>query len=362
MTLLEVAKKAGVSTTTVHRVLRGKRDVSPKTIKLVRGIMKDIGYEEAERQTNGGDSISAHFKTGCIGLVLVEKPVELLKIPMFVKLLTEIEQALAAYHLLVTVMQISDPEKDYPMLSEERLDGLLILGEPKSKLLRTKLRCMHSVGLLSSEHFDDSSFDWISSDFKSRGRQVVRYLQEQGHRRIAFLNPMPGHMGFEETGYHFQVEANKAGVQATMLVSEKQPEPAYWTDQSGRAKVSQLVEKFIQIPGKDRPTGIHVVNDEIAVSVYREMEQRGIKIGRDVEIISSGNHEEFLSRMNPRPATMDLNIGEISRRAVEKLIYRIKNPDAQAGITVLVPPRVVPAKVCFEGGEKNLGISSGDQR
>lgn len=344
MTLHEIAKEAGVSTTTVHRVLRGKRDVSPKTIELVRSVMKDIGYpKEAKEQANGSDSISSYFKTGCVGLLLVEKPVELLKVPLFVKLLTEIEQALAEYNLLVTVMQIADPEKDYPMLSEERLDGLLIFGEPHSKLLRKKLESMHAVGLLSSEHFEDSRFDWVSSDFKSRGRLAVRYLLERGHRKIAFLNPMPSHMGFEETGYHFRQGASKAGAQLTMLVSEKPYEGIYWTAQNGQAYIEKLVDKLIQIPAEDRPTGIHVVNDEICVSVYEEMKKRGIKVGKDVEIISCGNHEEFLSRMDPRPTTMDLNVGEIARRAVGKLIYRVKNPDALAGITVLVPPRVITA-------------------
>ena len=344
MTLHEIAKEAGVSTTTVHRVLRGKRDVSPKTIELVRSVMKDIGYpKEAKELANGSDSISSYFKTGCVGLLLVEKPVELLKVPLFVKLLTEIEQALADYHLLVTVMQIADPEKDYPMLSEERLDGLLIFGEPQSKLLRSKLESMHAVGLLSSEHYEDSKFDWVSSDFKSRGRLAVRHLIEQGHRRVSFFNPMPNHMGFEETGHHFQLAAKKAGADVTMLVSDKPFEGIYWTAQNGHDLIEELVDKFAKMPSEDRPTGIHVVNDEICVGVYDEMKKRGIKVGRDVEIISCGNHEEFLCRMAPRPATMDLNVGEIARRAVEKLIYRVRTPEALAGITVLVPPRVVRA-------------------
>ena len=342
MTLQKIAKEAGVSTTTVHRVLRGKRDVSPKTIELVKSVMKEIGHpKEVKKGAFSSDLMSDHFKTGCIGLLLVEKPLELLKVPLFVKLLAEIEQALAEYHLLATLMQVSDPEKDYPMLSEERLDGLLIFGEPQSKLLRSKFESMHAVGLLASEHFEDSKFDWVSSDFKSRGRLAVRHLLERGHRKIAFLNPMPGHMGFEETGHHFLLAANKAGAQPTMLLSDEPYEEIYWTAQYGQAYIEKLVDRFVDIPAEDRPTGLHIVNDEICVGVYEEMMKRGIKVGRDVEIISCGNHEEFLFKMNPRPATMDLNVGEIARRAVEKLIYRVKTPDALAGVTVLVPPVLV---------------------
>ena len=100
---------------------------------------------------------------------------------------------------------------------------------------------------------------------------------------------------------------------------------------------------MMQIPQQERPTGLHVVDDEIALSVYHELKKIGVKPGVDIEIISCNNDEEFLSKMDPRPATMDLNVDEIARRAVDKLIYRIKNPDALAGITVLVPPRLVPA-------------------
>ncbi len=342
MTLQKIAKKAGVSMTTVHRVLKGKGEVSPKTADRILKIIRDSGYSKQP----GSQVINNHFhksffKTGSIGVLLVHLPVELIKVPLIAKLISEIEKKLASYELMMTVMQISGAREKYPMITSDRLDGLILLGDHTSDFLRDRFQSMHAVGVLGTEHDDLAWADWVSSNYQLRGRLAVKYLQERGHRRVAYFNPMANHLGFVEVGLEFNVCALRAGLEPIVLRSEQIFPGRMWRDIEGQVFVRELIDRFMAIPMEKRPTGLHVANDEIAVSVYRELKKRAIEPGRDVEIIACGNDEEFLVKMEPRPATMDLNVPEIARWAVEKLIYRITNPDALAGITVLVPPRLV---------------------
>lgn len=344
MTLQQIANEAGVSTATVYRVVHGGRHVSARTLDRVKRAIKENGYYPSSRKINNGDGngyVQNHFTKGSVGVVLADKPLEAFKVPFFAKLLVEIEEALSGYQVHSSIILVSDPDRDYPLLNNDRLDGSLLIGEPKAKQVRHKLAEMPVVGLFSSEHHEECSFDWVTPDFKSRGRLAINYLCKRGHRRLAFFNPMPDHMGFEESGIFFRLAANKTGAEVTMLVSEKPYAGTYWTNDVGRDRIIELVERFIKMPVECRPTGIYVVNEEICVNVYEEMQKRGIQIGNDVEFVSCGNDEEFLRKMDPRPATLDLNLPEIARRAVEKLIYRIKNPNAVSGITVSVPPRLV---------------------
>ncbi len=345
MTLQEIAKEAGVSTTTVHRVLKGKRDVSPNTVKLVNEIMKKVGYP---KPANGYDSLDGHysgdfFKTKCIGLLLVGLPAELLKVPLFIRLLTEIEKALTDRGFIMSIMHLPNPEKLHPMISTDRLDGTFVFGHVPSKLLQSKLKEIHTVGLLGSEHYVEGWADWITSDFRIRGQMALKYLQERGHKRVAFLNPMRQHLAFREVGFSFYLTAEQEGLQVTLLEAVEAFPSRMWDANKGKSIVEGLVDQLVSIPERQRPTGLHVVNDEICINVYKSLRKRGIEPGKDIEIISCGNDEEFLSQMNPRPATMDLNVGEIARRAIDKLTFRVKNPDALLGVTVSIPPKLIPA-------------------
>jgi len=90
-----------------------------------------------------------------------------------------------------------------------------------------------------------------------------------------------------------------------------------------------------------RPTGIYVVLGEITEVVYEELALRQIKVGRDVEILTTGHEASELSLLEPQPATLDLNIEELASRAIEKVLCRINNPDAPFGTVTWVPSTLV---------------------
>src|SRR5205085_7188100 len=105
-------------------------------------------------------------------------------------------------------------------------------------------------------------------------------------------------------------------------------------------EAERMVDQFLA--ADPRPTGVFVPVDRVSVRVYRHLERRGIKPGRDVEIVSCDNEKELLSLMHPAPVSIDLNRNTIARLAVERLLWRMKYGVASPRVVVTVTPTVGP--------------------
>jgi LacI family transcriptional regulator len=89
-----------------------------------------------------------------------------------------------------------------------------------------------------------------------------------------------------------------------------------------------------------RPDGLFVSQDVEAIGLYPMLVQRGIRPGRDVQVISCNNEQSGLAMLSPRPATIDLGTDQIGRWAVTRLVNRIARP-SEPPIRMLIAPRLV---------------------
>jgi DNA-binding LacI/PurR family transcriptional regulator len=65
----------------------------------------------------------------------------------------------------------------------------------------------------------------------------------------------------------------------------------------------------------------------------------GIRIGRDLEIISCNNETSLLAGLEPRPVSISIQPETIGKKAVEQLRWRILHPDEESQITIEVSPK-----------------------
>ncbi len=338
MTLHHIAQKANVSITTVHRVFSGKGDVHPETAKKILKIAKEVGYTPTIRKTGTRNHPESHFKTGIISLLLAGLPIEFLELPQNLKILSYIEQSLKSYDLLLSVTH-KENENIANLISSNRFDGLILMGDIPPDL-KQEVENFPCIGILGSNYIE-AGIDWVLPDYRARARMSIDYLINNGHRNIAFFNPIKEHYGFQEVGREFQWVAEQKGVEARIFSSSYQNETNFWKPELGRHIVQNMIEELLSIPASNRPTGLFVANDELAMDVYYELHNRNIEIGKDISIISSDNVDIYLKRISPRPATIDVNYAEIAQLAVERLIKRIQNPELAMGIRILVPQKLI---------------------
>jgi len=349
MTMQEVAKRAGVSVMTVSRVVNGFPRVAADTKEKVRSAISEVGYVPA----NGKCKFAPYGKTGDVGLVLIGTTLEYLKLPLHSTIISNIEKELSEKGFRLILIQVPDVNRLPESLDSSRLDGALVIGGRfVPRALRPRLKQLNSVMILGSygrNQHKDCWVDWIGTDYYASGRLAAEYLVKRGHLRIAYLNPMPSHPGFQEVALGFEDYARTKEAEVLQLIDGPDKDIRKWDRQKGKAVIESLVERFLSVPREKRPTGMHIANDEVCSEVYPILAQKGVGIGRDVEIISRGNEGPFLSALHPRPATIDLNPEAIAHSAVSNLMYRMSQQKEAAFAQTIIAPRVVAGETEWLG-------------
>ena len=334
-TVRDVAKKAGVSVGTVSNVCNGQQGVSAETADKVLRAVKTLGYEPRRGRRRGDQE---GIRTGLLGLLYVGLPQELLQLPFYARFVSCLEPELARRDLHMILAHMPDRHALPPHLPIRNMDGAFLVGNPGHNIRRTFQR-LHVIRVLGQPR--DWS-DWVGTDARKHGKMAAEYLLERGHRRLAFLNPDRAHTVSAELGRSFQETVGLHGMEASMLVAQrKYDQPYFWTTQRYRQMVEELLPAYFALPAEERPTGMYVANDQTTMVTYQVLQEHGVKAGVDIEIISNDNDEPFLAGLTPRPATIEPDFAEIARRAVEKVLYRIKYPDAPVGAHTYICPHLV---------------------
>ncbi len=337
MTLKQVAQEAGVSDTTVARVIDKYPHISEDVEKKVRAAMDKVSYTPRRRHKK------RKIHTGYVSLLLMKWSREYLKQPLMAQIMAGVEKNLAENDMQLVLTQAVDPGKLPPMVTPERLDGVLVMGQA-SVQIQPALQKLNAILMLGGPHYPGNDYwaDGIGSDYSACGIMAAEYLIKKGHTRLAYIEPTANHGGYQEIGWSFRAAAQRHGLNPLTLTSELTTnEAGIWDRSLVRETINELISALAKLPEDERPTGMHVPSDEITVFVYNALLANDLTPGADIEIISRRNQEMFLSQLNPRPATLDLDADEMARRAVEKLLYRIERPKAPQGARELVPPKII---------------------
>jgi len=336
MKMKDIARKAGVSEASVCLALNGHPRVSQAMSQKVLKVAKDLGYKHQNRRRAKS---SRGIRTGYIGLLYVGLPAELTRSPFFIRFVSSLESHLSGEGLQLLLAQVPDPNELPKNIRASRMDGAFLIGRDPDPAIMRDLEEIHTVGVFGRPRPD---LDWVTTNASQHGRLAGEYLLGRGHRRLGFLNPDRAHNVFAEYGRAFQETLASHGVEASMLIAqEAHPDRAFWTRRHYREVIEGLLRGYFLTPAQERPTGMYVANDEIALVTYQVLADHGVRGGMDIEIVSNDNDESLLSVLTPRPATIEPHYDEIAGRALGKLLYRIEHPDAPPGAQLLIPPKLI---------------------
>lgn len=343
MSIVEVAKVAGVSHSTVSRVINNRPGVSPKAASDVRRAMKKIGYTPPARRRGPQSQKSDGLHTRTVAALLVGAEIDLMRTPLVASIVHAVERQLAEHHLSMTFGQVP-PDGKFPAgVSKSSIDGLLLFGQVPGPALTAKLEAFPTVWLLSKRGKYVDWGDRVHPDNEQVAQLAVDYLFERGHRRMAYLNPSSTtHTAFAERGTAFVQLAEAKGGTATILQrNSAQSDLPMRVVQNviDNRMIDQLVKEFLEIT--PLPTGLFIPADIVTAMVQSSLLRYGIRVGKQVEIISCNNDASALAGLNPLPATIDLRPNVIGSRAVDQLLQRIKHPMELSRTDIRVAPRLV---------------------
>jgi DNA-binding LacI/PurR family transcriptional regulator len=107
-----------------------------------------------------------------------------------------------------------------------------------------------------------------------------------------------------------------------------------------RTRLEALVDRLLAL--KPRPTGVFVPADMTVAALHPMLLARGIDLEREMVLVSCNNEWPFRVGLHPRPAVIDIQASAIGRRAVQRLLGRIRNRE-ETRVKVLLAPMLVPA-------------------
>jgi LacI family transcriptional regulator len=181
-TIVEVARLAGVSTSTVSHVLNGTRNVEPHTRQKVLDAIEQTGYRQ--------DALARALRrsrTDSIGLVVSDAGE-----PAFAEMVHGVEHAAAAHGLtLILANSAEDPEREkraVQTLLERRVDGLILARcAASSAEIDVHLAAETPPVVLLDRVFDGVPCDQVGADNRESMRRLVEHLLRAGHRRLLLV-------------------------------------------------------------------------------------------------------------------------------------------------------------------------------
>jgi len=346
MSVVEIARLAGVSTATVSRVLNNHPSVRPETSLQVRKVLEDIGYRRPLIRRGPKLGRRGGWRTGNIAVMAIgDQNHTRFRIPVFAAALAGIVRAARDHELNVIIDDVPDLESLVPALRDRQIDGALIVVPvmPDSAArVRDALDVMSddvAIVRFMGETIGPSSVDHVGPDNIAVGAMAERYLGSHGRRELAYVTTQPTWDMNRVRAMGFIAAASRTRTVPTCyLLSDDPLEASYYGSRVVRCTTSdELAERLTG--ASEKPDGIFFSRDADASLIYPLLVQRGVRVGHDVSVISCDNDDVRLAMLNPRPMSIDLAADEIGRRAMLRLVGRMRKP-SEPPLRTLVAPRL----------------------
>ena len=320
VTIKDIARRVGVSHTTVSRALRGNSLISDETSERIRQVAHEMGYQPSA----AARSLKTN-RSQVLGVI-----VSSLDDPFFSEILQGIDDSAqeSNFSLFIAASQHNQnrERKIVQTMMEHRVDGVIIcstsFGAEQGRQLLNYGFPTVVVNNQSAENFRYS----IYHDDIDGSRQVTRHLIELGHRRIAYLgNSISGRTTLDRLS-GFRQEMESAGFPI--------PDEYIHAVPGGGAEHGMAGgEYFLNLPV--RPSAIVCFNDLMATGVLKSVHQHRLEVPADISVTGFDNIN-FSSYTDPPLTTFDQPKRFIGMEAARLLLGLLDSmPDADEKVTIL---------------------------
>lgn len=326
VTLKDIAEEAGVSISTVSRVINDDQEspVNEETKQRVWKYVKTLGYSKSSKS-----SVSSK-KTKEIGLIFNMTP-DIYNHPYFSVILTAIENEIKerGYDLAFSLSE-SDIQKRstrHQIISSD-LAGIIVVSDFIEEELLNDLKEKFKNLVFIDSYKKDLYRDIILVEREKAGYDLTQYLIDKGHRDIAFIG---GSFAEKETP-DFYHEKRFLGFKKAMHDNNLEWKDEWIIDGSWEKEPAYIAAQKL-LKQKELPTAIFVASDQMAIGIMRAIHEEGLTIPEDISIISYDNID-MAAYTNPPLTTMNIPKTAIGKLAVKRLIERIEGLDEDLDIPI----------------------------
>nr|WP_154325020.1 LacI family DNA-binding transcriptional regulator [Pantoea sp. 201603H] len=326
ITMLDVAKKAGVSKATVSRVLAGNSYVSKTTRDRVFKAINETGYRPNLLARN-----LATQKSQSIGLVVTNT---LYHGPYFSELLFQTATMTEKYGRQLILadgkQNAQDERQAIEFLLDLRCDAIIIYPrfltiDELDEIIGRHDRPIMVVNRKLKRHQQNC----VYAEHQRYSCSAISYLIAQGHREIAFITGSAGSPTSDSrlAGYKQALQLNNIPFQKERVIE------GAWTPESGHAAGQQLLQRNIAF------SAVVASNDDMAIGAANAFTHAGIKVPQEISLLSFDDIP-MASFFTPALTTVHVPVAEMIKNTLERLVNMLDG-DTVSPLTIFAGDLIV---------------------
>lgn len=330
ITIYDIAKEAGVSPSTVSRVLTNSANVREEKKQKIQNIIDKYNFKP-----NALAKGLANTKSNTIGILAAD-----IRNPYYADLFVAVEQAAREKgYTVVLCNSLGNYETEKELLEkllEQKVDAIIQLGGQVDKLssgedyVELANQVMASVPMVVTGKLDGTRAHVVRIDAMVAMELLMNHLIGLGHSKIALIGGRKNVLSTFEKYQRYKLILKENMIEYDpKLVSE---DSGYNFD-SGYEKMKEMLESGVQ------PTAVIAINDFSALGVLKCLNEKGLRVPEDISLVSYDN--TFMASMcNPRLTSADYNYTEFGKKLVDTAVSLI-NGEKVGNVRMVTPTLVV---------------------
>lgn len=304
----QLAERLDISIGTVSRALNGRPDVNEETRKRVLEAAAEFGYvpNQSGRSLRQGT-------TNAIGFMIESGNAGDNGDNFFLGVVDGVQSVLSRHHLDLVVLPCpteEDPAQYVQRIVARRLVDALIISATHRRDARIEFLNKARIPFVAlGRSGTNGDYPWLDLDFEDVVNRAVDRLVAAGHRRIAVGVPSNDiNLGFVYLdGYKAALARHGIDFEPGIVIR------AASSEQGGY----QIAHELLAMP--DRPTAVVLIYEQMAIGLYRRLNEAGLRPGRDIAVI--GFRESPLSRfLSPTLTSFRLSLRDLGVALGESLL------------------------------------------
>ncbi|HBL32938.1 MAG TPA: transcriptional regulator [Porphyromonadaceae bacterium] len=309
--IVDIAQKAGLSITTVSRVLNGQADkyrISKKTQEKIQFIANELNYvpNEFARNLRTG-------KSKTIALIIPS-----LKNPFFAEIASVINSEVRKYDYITLIGDSDDDieieKTEISQFTSKNIDGMIIVpcGKEWEHLVKIQQDGLPLVCI--DRYFEGSSISFVSSNNYEGAYAASKYLIEQGHRSIGCIQGIKYSTPNIQRVKGFEQAMSDFGIDSYTVTGDD------FSEQNGYLETKLLLQQ------KEKPTAIFAFSNTIAMGCLKALREEGVDLPENISLITFDDNP-YLNYIDPPLTCVAQPIEDICKIAVKILFSTILEND-----------------------------------
>ncbi|WFR56724.1 LacI family DNA-binding transcriptional regulator [Anaerocolumna sp. AGMB13025] len=325
VTIQDVAREAGVSISTVSKVLNNWTTISPATIMRVNKAVQKLNYTPNSRAV----SFARQTTDNIVFLTSLGKG-EAYHNPHMFDIMCGVNKELSKAGYMMTLLDTSEEsykgESVEKVMAKKSADGMIIHGSAINKETAALILKRQFPHIVIGHPGFETQLCWIDTNHALAGQFAAEHLIAGGYTDFAFIGgkktdyiSMQRQKGFIGTLYNY-------GYQLA-------PERIYYTD-SGREESYEAAMNLLN--SNKPPRTLTCENNTIAVGVIKAIEKLNLKLPEDIAVLTFDIYP-YSEIIEPKLTVIDINVYDMGVQAGIMMLRKLNNPSLQIQTYTTLP-------------------------